>query len=364
MRKKCILHIGMHKTGTSSLQLALTHHLIDPRFHYTEIDQDTGDVNHNRAFSSIFKKNPYAYHGNLSIGMGVAEVNAYRIAAQKKIISSFLRYEDEITEIISGEDIGYFDRDEVLVLRDFLRLYFDHIIVVAYIRSATSYINSAVQELVKHGANTFEFGVCGPGYGRFKMFSDVFGMDSVIYKSYDLIVGEKLSVVSDFSNLFHINFELKSNNIEDNISLTLEAISVLYTYQKYSFRKRDRFYFQTQKSLIDALAQLGNTRLSLGSKLINQIIGNDNLGIEFLERYFNLNVLIPESTAVEQEFNIDDENSLIDYAVECYDKLKMLLATYGIFCPLAERSQTGIAELVRSLDSGINGNLLNSEFYI
>lgn len=362
MRKQCLLHIGMHKTGTSSLQNALANYLTDPGFHYLEI----GCTNHNQAFSSLFKKDPYAYHGNTSIGLGKCDVDEYRDAVEKKIISSFVDYANHVVEIISGEDIGYLDHDEAITLRDFLLNYFDNVVVVAYIRSPASYMNSAVQELIKHGANSFDFSSADPNYNRFRMFSDVFGADNVKYRWYDEIANNEVSVISDFCNLFDIKLDTTISVIENNKSLSLEAVAMLYIYQKHSFRHFTEHYFETQNALINALAHLGNTRLILGDNLIKPFVDNNHDGILFLERvlscslescgFFNLND--------KKELIISTEHELIDYAVTHIDGLVLLLADYGIIAESNDSSEFKAARLVRLLDCKINGSRLNSDFYL
>ena len=54
MRKKeIIIHIGMHKTGSSSIQQTLHKYMNDKRFTYV----DLGHANHSRQISSLFEKN-------------------------------------------------------------------------------------------------------------------------------------------------------------------------------------------------------------------------------------------------------------------------------------------------------------------
>ena len=65
--ERCILHVGMPKTGTSSIQETLYHGLKDPRFRYISLER--GRTATNRALTVLFADpaegsflaKPYAY---------------------------------------------------------------------------------------------------------------------------------------------------------------------------------------------------------------------------------------------------------------------------------------------------------------
>jgi hypothetical protein len=245
----------------------------------------------------------------------------------------------------------------------FISSYFDKIIVIAYIRSAQSYITSAFQELIKHGVGSFELSIAAPNYNRFLMFANVFGLQNIIYKSYDSLINKESNTISDFWSTFDIVCSTDTSMIEENKSLLLEAVSLLYVYQKYSFRKSSEFYYQTQNKLIGALAGLGKSHFILGDNLIAPLIINDKEGIEFLEQRTNSSVAISHMSPDKNTIVIHDEDSFIESAVNSFENLKNLLSTYGISSESAVRSEIGVAKLVRQLDLKLNGNLLRSDFY-
>ena len=56
--RSCIIHIGMHKTGTTSIQLSL-HRFVDKRFFFADLDKV---FNHSLAVYSIFADYPDRHH--------------------------------------------------------------------------------------------------------------------------------------------------------------------------------------------------------------------------------------------------------------------------------------------------------------
>lgn len=56
--KQCILHVGMPKTGTSSIQESLHYGLTDPAFHYCSL----GGVNVTRSIFTLFAQAPEKHH--------------------------------------------------------------------------------------------------------------------------------------------------------------------------------------------------------------------------------------------------------------------------------------------------------------
>lgn len=353
MREKCILHIGMHKTGTSSIQYALFNHLDSSVFNYCKL----GQVNHNHAISSIFKNDPKSYHANVSLNWSNDEIVKFIDSAKLALAKSFVSADQNATEIISGEDIGYLTEEEANKLKTYLSHYFNEIVVIVYLRSPSSYVQSAFQELVKHGLNIFDFSHCDPNYGRFKYFSEIFGHDNIVFRNYDEILNNKYDVVVDFTELLGIKLNNYTLNRFSNTALSLEAVSFLYVYQIYYVRAHNAQYFKGQNKLIDALKHAGGQKLIFSESIIESINERNQVGIEFIKSRCNID-FSNSSVNIDSEYQITCENDLVNIAITKLDVLINLLNENDCsFTEEVEISKVGVSKLMHALDIRLNGSI-------
>ena len=134
----CILHVGMRKTGTSSIQQSLCD-FSDDNFLYANID---GHTNHGASLYSLFSKYPedIAYHSNKN--RNKSEVKDY-IRMARDGLDTFLKNSGNKNVIFSGESLSYTIEVEGLErMRDFFLEKFDEVKVLASIRSPAGYITS------------------------------------------------------------------------------------------------------------------------------------------------------------------------------------------------------------------------------
>jgi hypothetical protein len=270
-------------------------------------------------------------------------------------LKSFDSRDYHVTEIISGEDIGYFTKEEASKLKNYLSNYFSEIVVVIYLRSPVSYIQSAFQELVKHGLYEFNFTYCDPDYKRFKYFSEVFGFNNMIFRNYDEIIREKRNVVEDFTKLFGIKLSDYVTKKFSNSALSLEAVSFLYVYQIYYVRPHDKYYFEGQNSLINVLKNIGDQRLNFSPSAIESVINENQIGIEFIKSKYNIDFLISNDNN-DSKIYITCENDLISCAITYIDILIELLSSEKSFSIKdIEVSEIGVSKLMHALDLKVNG---------
>jgi hypothetical protein len=124
MIKNIILHIGVHKTASTTIQNTLFNErskLAEAGILYPEFK--LGDVvisNHSIPFYSLFHQNPEKYHINKSIGLtsneAIQKLHQEYLQQLSEQINSF----DGDTLIISGEDISLLEADELVKLKSFL----------------------------------------------------------------------------------------------------------------------------------------------------------------------------------------------------------------------------------------------------
>ncbi|MEW5838769.1 MAG: hypothetical protein AB1717_08050 [Pseudomonadota bacterium] len=181
MLKECIVHVGMHKTGSSSIQ---------DFFFGAELDGITyldmgGYSNHSGYLSTILLEKPHLYHAHLSMGRGQDEVDKLRLRYLDKLRESIKRCTTE-RMIISAEDLSHRSIGEsgLMRLKHELAPYFEKISVIGYVRRPIDYVQSAFQQIVKEGSSSWfswrDLPKIVPRYrGSFEPMDAVFGRENV-----------------------------------------------------------------------------------------------------------------------------------------------------------------------------------------
>jgi hypothetical protein len=222
--KKCILHIGMNKTGSSSIQNYLTKFSNDlgEGVKYANL----GSANHSGAFSYIFVDNL------LDIPTyKLRELTHTLVRKKSELFRKRLEFElnsDFKTIIFSAEELAILTEKELQNLKNKLLNYVDEIKVVAYVRTPLSFMESAFQQRVKVRVIELDYKLLYPKYKvRFEKFEQIFGaVEYSLFEKKSLIGGD---VIQDFCNKQKVNFH---QSLSSNISLSGIATKFLYLYQK------------------------------------------------------------------------------------------------------------------------------------
>ena len=114
MKLRCIVHIGPHKTGSSSIQRTLSRELIDPGFEYAKLGK-----NHGARIFSMFSRSPEKIGSHRSRGWSSEEIDRFNRNAKDKLVRAVREAEAEAV-IFSGEAISNIDSDGLADLRQFL----------------------------------------------------------------------------------------------------------------------------------------------------------------------------------------------------------------------------------------------------
>ena len=148
--KQVIIHVGFHKTATTSIQETCTknkHQLEEQGFYYPIFNLDHRVItNHSIPFYSLFSSEPEKYHINVRWGIDPQEANQ---KYESQLNQIFQQKPEKI--IISGEDISELSQVELERMKSKIQSYGYDIRVIAVVRSPLSAINSMIMETVKNG---------------------------------------------------------------------------------------------------------------------------------------------------------------------------------------------------------------------
>lgn len=175
------LHVGMHKTGTTSIQQTL-HAQAAPLQEAGFSWFPAAEPNHSRAVFSAFTDQPHLYHVNRRHGLHrPAEAAAYAAACRDRL-SAFLAGAPGPGLILSGEDIGMLGEAGIRRMLAAFRPLVDRIEVIGMVRPPRAFIASAIQQRIRGGAllETVEDGGVLPQYRtRFEPFLTAPEVDAV-----------------------------------------------------------------------------------------------------------------------------------------------------------------------------------------
>lgn len=153
MARRCVLHIGMNKTGSSSIQEAAASHRPDlkERFDITYLD---GPSNHS-VLRALFMDDPLTYHLVRSmIGPHRSKVDRW-VKHQRELIDKTVRSIGGGILLMSGEGFSGMPEREVERLGKDLTDNFETVDVFIYVREPFGFAQSKAQQNVKSGY-TFE----------------------------------------------------------------------------------------------------------------------------------------------------------------------------------------------------------------
>lgn len=257
--KRVYLHIGTMKTGSSSIQETLLHNkkfFIDNKIYYCvnpmNYLNDQIDNTNNFNFDVMFiNKNVYnlvtrfleknkmsfeEYKEGLPNCWDKEFKKAEVLGIENFIISS---------ELLSSNFENIKTKDTLNSIKEYLRIYFDEIIVIGYIREFSSWISSQVQQHIRLGytdniAKEVTDSIKNVYFPNIDEWIEVFHEkhdSKFILREFNRETLFKNDIIEDFFNI--INDQLNISDIKKinvNYSIGKDACSLLYSVnQKYPF---------------------------------------------------------------------------------------------------------------------------------
>jgi len=302
-RELCIVHIGMHKTGSSSVQHTLSKNPIEG-FSYFEL----GSENHSIPIYSMYTEHPERYHIHQKSGRSTEEITQYNKHVEEMFYLHLIKNEDKEKFIISGEDISVLSRDALQKFYLFLSNFFHSIQVIGYVRSPISFINSNVQELIKGGILLDKIDKPFPNYkGIFQKFDDIFGVDNVNLVHFDRSKLEKDDITIDF--LTRIGSEIEFLLLETvNESMSLEALSILHAFNFYTKEVKPFKKEKTRQKLIDFLNLniVQKTKFSIADTVASEVLLQNKKEVEWINNRLCIDIIDKGNSSQEGVSSYDD----------------------------------------------------------
>lgn len=311
MIDEIIVHVGMHKTGSSSIQETLSKVQMQA-VEYLSI----GPSNHSAFFSTLLSKHPENYHTHRKSGLSKSKVRDLQLLYVKKLHTA-LQNVTKKKVLISAEDLssssnGY---SELEYLKELLVSYCKRIRIVGYVRPPAGYMQSAFQQRMKGGGqNVFDLRKVYPCYKQsFAKMDDIFGQENVeliAFKRDSLHNGD---VVQDFARRIEVDLD-PSKIVRTNESLSLEATALLFVFRHFSGKLAGyKGYNSDNNRLIAALSGLGNQKLVFSESALSSVFEANRSDIEWMSQRLGTSI-VEDASTLPQEIGSEKDLFNVAYA--------------------------------------------------
>lgn len=267
MVDEIIVHFGMHKTGSTSIQKAFARDLDDPRFHYINL----GEPNQSRYLITLFTDRPHLHHTHIALGVVESDIPLLREKTEAEFLRE-LRNAEGRKAILSAEVIGILPLIVLKRLYAFLSRHARRIRAVGYVRSPRGYVESLFQQRVKGGLASLDVARLWPSYREsFAKLEQVFGKSQVEYWLFDPTCFPDQDVVRDFAGRMGVAWEA-GRPIRCNEGLSLGALKLLYALRRHGVPRLGPESRRGDIKLIQELSSLPGPKLCFGYDLVAQVL--------------------------------------------------------------------------------------------
>ena len=340
-----IVHAGMHKTGSSSIQET-----------FAKLDGNRVDyapwraANHSGLFFALFHPYPEEQVGFSLLGIGPDEIEELRNEWGKRLRQMLeRRREQQITRlmIISAEEVLSYSRggeEAMKKMADYLRSHSgDDVRVIAYVRPPRSFISSAFQQRIKGGSNLNLANLkVWPDYRwRFKKLDRIFGRENVTLKPFQRERLEGGDVVLDFAREIGITLD-PGEVVRTNESSCLEIIAMLYVQTRFGnrFEPGIRREARRRRSFVNRISKLGSRRFVLSDDLTDPLVEANRTDLDWMEARLGAPLSEPP---VPKGQGVKDEADMINAAFAACPLIDQMIAD------LSDTDKL-VYEVVRRLD--------------
>ncbi|WP_138466921.1 hypothetical protein [Poseidonocella sp. HB161398] len=323
MTRTLLLHAGMPKTGTTSIQNACHavrgELLAMDRLLYLGVA-----ANHTNPMCTLFMDDPSRHIANRMAGIrSKADVEAL----QKKYRDNILRELEQDNwdrVMVSAEGLSNLSREELESLRVWFSDYVDEIDVLYYIREPVAYTTSVAQQLLKGGDTLAQLykKIQLPNFiGRIGNAIATFGVPNVRVRDFGAAVKVEGGLVADFCLQMDMSEEAAATILAassfDNEALSMEGAEMLSSLNSLRplFDETGRRPNRTGKETL-AFEQLGGNKFLLPLEVRREIHAGTREDVDWINRTFGLDLFqTPEPAEKDGELSKDKQRDAADTTI-------------------------------------------------
>jgi hypothetical protein len=334
-----VLHYGMHKTGSSSIQDTL-YELDSPDFTYINFGRPNPSLQITQGFSETWYKRPAFARLNLS----AKDIEDKTARSRQAIIKQFRSIRSN-RAIFSAEALAHLSLKE---LREFITLvkpFTSKIRAIGYVRSPKGYTESVFQQKLKNSRVQLDDLLVNISYKRLiGGLDELLGHSNVEVYKFDRSVLQGGCVVRDFCYRCGINIQ-DDDIISSNESLSKPAVQLLYMLWKYypEFYRPHYSAIQTLfakllgrsldasvnqsiiKNAVGQISQFSGMKMKLHSDAYRKIVNFDSSELDWLEK--RTGITFNEDVYSDNAIGIKNEEDLM---IVGSDTVRLLLEKLGM----------------------------------
>lgn len=296
--RTCYLHLGMPKTGSTSIQAAFDGYA-DRNLVYAKFRTP----NHGGTIKAKFAEAPENIPVFRLNALGARKVEK-RVKSKIAAFDRSLKTKKSV--VYSGESIvGHLSPREIATMMAFFKDNFDRLVVIAYVRPLASLVNSQFQQRIKMGKR--DFSLPAPRYQSF--FTPILegvereNLQLVRFDRADLAGGD---IVQDFAQRIGA-METPKVDREVNESLSAEAVGAMYAFNKFTgYLLPPRKRMKNLAMMRETLQGVGDVKFGLGEELIEEHMRNHADDVAWMEAQAGFDVKgvikgVPEPICSEED---------------------------------------------------------------
>lgn len=346
--EEVILHVGLHKTGTTSIQNTLFEEVNNKLLEKKDyLYPKSLFSNHSVPIYSAFCDYPEKYHINFKKGYNLAEIKGIN---ERNLV----RLKTEITEreqsklIISGEDISLLSIDNLNALKKYVKSITSNdvmIKVIIYVRNPISWSASSIQQYIKGGA-TYQNSIKSIKNtlknlfkNRIDKFVQVFGKNYLNVYSFEEAVAHKYGLVGHFlSKLGFNNNEICKFNIKRaNESISLIAGDILsFINEKIPMIKDGKLHEKRSFGDYIPFLYIKGPKFDIPYYVKKELFVNCQEDINWLKENFGINYSqIPQASQINYKFT----NEIIMDMKLVYSNPQLSIPLRSLFLEYLQKQQ-------------------------
>lgn len=311
MKADIYIHIGVHKTGTTSIQATFYNNRRQLRRH--DVNYLNIAENHSYRLYPLFCDAPHKYIQNLRAGIDTEAKAARKNAATERALRRALKANRWSGIVISGEALSNLSPAGVGRLKAALAPYAARFRIVAYVRDPYSYMTSAFQEHLREGADYDQL-IAKPPLphyrARLSRFIDVFGRDQVDIRIFDPAHFVGGDLITDFLSAIEADPAIAADLkvIRRNEGLSLEAAWLIKAANKLHPRpEKIRGNPARAVKLPHVLAALPGRRFGLPAQAYAKVAPAVEKDLQWLHGVLGRTVFSPTPPTAPSTPHWDDE---------------------------------------------------------
>jgi len=332
---KLFIHIGIHKTASSSIQLELHRRnslLESLGVHYPE----KWRFNHNFLYG-MFCDSPELFYENVFASRSASEILEYY-----KLLDE--QYSDEIERVdcnkflVSAEDLSVLKAHEIKRLKEYFLDKFNGRVefnIVVFVRNPISFVTSDIQQSIKTGFNMDVKRYQNIFFDRISPYIECFGRENIHVIDFDRVKKEEKGPLGALLNSVGVEDTTQFNSIHINEAYSDIAIDIIEFINDNSPKViGGKLSEKRTNNDVDVFGNLKGSAYTLSESDANKIRMACRLDCKWLRNNFGISYEIdhiPRSSTLDYTGLKDFYKKYFDSMTEDIQKLSIvyLLESFG-----------------------------------